>query len=185
MLAQWLGAKFFQSAYKPVPIKEYLVYDNNIYSVSTCSAFLKTASKLQAPQKDATPTPDRAIQLSEHAELKRPVHNAVVALTMETVSAGYAVLDFCGSRGACQTTAELISEAMPQAQDCSEDCLEGRKEVLCSLRSLSVGLDEVLERTIIRGVAFHRKYNERSLMYVISTDKTRSWTHHGGEKHNR
>ncbi|MCJ1438761.1 hypothetical protein MMC27_008151 [Xylographa pallens] len=167
MLAQWLEAKFFQSAYKPVPIEEFLVYDNNIYSVSTSSAFLKTASKLQATQKEAVPTPHRAIQLSEHIELKRPVPNAIVALTMETVKAGYAVLVFCGSRGACQTTADLISEAMPQAQVCNEDCLESRKELLSSLRSLSVGLDEVLERTIIRGVAFHHAgltTEERSLI---------------------
>ncbi|MCJ1378258.1 hypothetical protein MMC17_001355 [Xylographa soralifera] len=154
-LAKWLGAKFFQSAYKPVPIEEYLVYDNDIYSVSTSGAFFKTASQLKAIETKTIPTPHRIVQRSQHIELARPMTNTIVALALETVEAGYAVLVFCASRASCQTTAELISHAMLQAQDCSENDMNARREVLSNLRSLSVGLDEVLERTIIRGVAFH------------------------------
>ncbi|MCJ1396196.1 hypothetical protein MMC18_009210 [Xylographa bjoerkii] len=154
-LAEWLGAKFFQSAYKPVPIEEYLVYDNDIYPVSTSVAFLKTASQLKATQIKTVPTSHRIVQRSEHIELSSPMTNTIVALALETVEAGYAVLVFCASRTSCQTTAGLISQAMLPAPYCSEDDINARREVLSNLRSLSVGLDEVLERTIIRGVAFH------------------------------
>ncbi|MCJ1283739.1 hypothetical protein MMC26_003070 [Xylographa opegraphella] len=154
-LAKWLGAKFFQSAYKPVPIEEYLVYDNDVYSVSTSGAFLKTASQLKTTGTKAMQTPHRVVQQSQHMELAKPMTNTVLALALETVGAGYAVLVFCASRASCQSTANLISQAMLPAQDCSENDMNSRREVLSNLRSLPVGLDEVLERTIIRGVAFH------------------------------
>ncbi|KAL8809130.1 MAG: hypothetical protein Q9200_003695 [Gallowayella weberi] len=41
------------------------------------------------------------------------VLNAVVALAVETASEGYGALVFCGSRQACQKTALLVSQAMP------------------------------------------------------------------------
>lgn len=51
----------------------------------------------------------------------------------------------------------MLSEAMPSREGSTGDILDRRKEVLSDLRSLSVGLDDTLEKTIIHGVAFHRK----------------------------
>ena len=82
----------------------------------------------------------------------------MISLAIETAKSGYGALIFCSSRLKCQTTAALLSEAMPVVED--DDLLDRRKEVLSSLRSLPVGLDEVLEKTIIRGVAFHRTFNQ-------------------------
>lgn len=98
------------------------------------------------------------IQASEYKKLKNPLSNAVVSLAIETVKAGYGVLIFCGGRQACQSTALLISEAMASGMDVAEKILDRRKDVLSDLRSLSVGLDEVLSNTIIKGVAFHRGF---------------------------
>ena len=81
--------------------------------------------------------------------------NAVVALACETVKAGYGALVFCGSRRISEVTASIISRAIPPAVD--EEVLDRRRDVLSSLRSLAVGIDEVLEKTIPLGVAFHRK----------------------------
>ena len=53
--------------------------------------------------------------------------------------------------------AALISEAMP-LETLRHDTLDKRGEVLNDLRSLSVGLDEIMAKTIIRGVAFHREF---------------------------
>ena len=53
--------------------------------------------------------------------------------------------------------AELISEAMP-IEGFSDEILSKRQDVVCELRSLSVGLDDVLGKTIPRGVAFHRMF---------------------------
>ncbi|KAL9116553.1 MAG: hypothetical protein Q9187_006922 [Circinaria calcarea] len=153
VLARWLDAKYYQSKYRPIPIEEYLVYDNSIYPVSTSSSFFKTASQLNSTQSKPIISPVRAIVPSKHIELANPVANAVISLAVETAKSGYGALIFCSSRLKCQTTAALLSEAMPAVQD--DDLLDRRKEVLSSLRSLPVGLDEVLEKTIIRGVAFH------------------------------
>jgi len=156
-LAKWLDAKYFNTKYVPVPIEEYLVYENSIYPVSTSSAFLKTASQLNSnptqPLSGAAPV--RVIQPSEHNELKGPMCNAVVSLAIETANAGYGALIFCSARQACQSTALLVSEAMPAGSDVDDKVLDRRKDVLSDLRSLPVGLDESLARTVIRGVAFH------------------------------
>ena len=83
--------------------------------------------------------------------------NAVVALACQTVRAGYGALVFCSSRRVCEITAVLIARAVPRTID--ENMLDRRRDVLSSLRSLSVGLDETLEKTILSGVAFHRRIN--------------------------
>lgn len=82
--------------------------------------------------------------------------NAVVSLAIETVKGGYGALVFCSGRQGCQIDALLISEAMPPATEVDMDVLDRRKQVLTELRSLPVGLDSSLEKTIPRGVAFHR-----------------------------
>ena len=140
-------------------MEEYLVYDHSIYPASTSSAYFKTASQLNATQAKCSVYPIRAIQPSEFSELKKSMTNAVISLAIETVEAGYAALVFCSGRQGCQATALTISEAMPCGEGLADDILDRRKEVLSDLRSLSVGLDDTLEKTIIRGVAFHRKHH--------------------------
>ena len=139
----------------PVPIEEYLVYDRFIYPVSTSSAFLKTASQLNSTQPLSRISPTRVIQPSDHNELKHPVSNAVVSLAIETAKVGYGALIFCSSRQGCQSTAALVSEAMLGGLDVEDKVLDRRKDVISELRSLPVGLDETLGKTMIRGVAFH------------------------------
>ena len=155
VLAHWLDAKYYQSKYKPIPIEEYLVYDQSIYPISTSSAFFNTTNQLNSTQPRPPILPTRRIAASKYMELSKPLANAVVSLAIETAESGYGALVFCSSRLACQATATLISHAMPVVQELQEDLLDKRKEILSHLRSLPVGLDEVLEKTIIRGVAFH------------------------------
>lgn len=139
-----------------MPIEEYLAYDHSIYHVSTSSSFFKTASQLTSTQSLPASSPIRIIRPSEYKELKDPVSNAVVSLAIETVKAGYGVLIFCGGRQACQSAALLVKEAMPGTMEINQDILDKRNDVLGDLRSLPVGLDEILGKTIIKGVAFHR-----------------------------
>lgn len=124
--------------------------------MSTSSAFFKTASQLNSTQPLSRISPICTINPSEHIELRNPVSNAVVSLAIETVAAGYGALVFCGGRQGCQSMAALISEAMPCDLDVDEGMLDKRKDVIGELRSLPVGIDETLAKTIIRGVAFHR-----------------------------
>ena len=155
-----MNAKYYSTKYVPVPIEEYLVCDNSVYPVSTTSAFLKTATQLSFTQTQSEITPIRKIEPSRHNELRSSLSNAVVALAIETATNGYGALIFCGGRQICQATALLvseamISEAMMTCKGAEDLLLNKRKDVISELRSLPVGLDETLEKTVVRGVAFH------------------------------
>lgn len=158
MLAEWMNAKFYISTYRPVPIDEYLVFENAIYPAATSRQLFQTASKLNATTSvsvaDAL-TPHRMVAASTLPQLSNQMTNAMVALAIDTAAAGYGALVFCGSRQACQIHAAVISEAMPTAQIDSDE-LRKRLDVLAELRSLPSGLDPVLESIIGKGVGFHR-----------------------------
>lgn len=83
--------------------------------------------------------------------------NAVVALSIETIKAGYGALVFCGSRKRCELTAALISDAAPKGDKVDEETCEARLGVLNDLCSSTVGLEPTLEKTIMAGVAYHRE----------------------------
>ncbi|KAL6715842.1 hypothetical protein ACLMJK_006803 [Lecanora helva] len=155
VLAQWLRAKYYNTTYVPVPIEEHLVYDNSIYPISSSSAFFKTTSQLNSSQALSGISPTHHIEASKHIEFKNPITNAVLALAIQTASTGYGALVFCSGRQGCQSTALLISEAMPERVGDDLQKLERRKDVISDLRSLAVGLDETLGKTVLRGVAFH------------------------------
>ncbi|KAJ5106260.1 Helicase C-terminal [Penicillium angulare] len=160
MLAQWMNARFFISTYRPVPIDEYLVYENVIYPAATSRQLFQTASKLTASTsasasasiQDTIPA-HRTIEPSSYKELNNAATNAMVALAVETATEGYGALVFCGSRNACQIHASTISEAMPHTLDKEE--LSQRLDLVAELRSLACGLDPVLQHTIIKGTGFH------------------------------
>lgn len=156
-MAKWLDAKYYQSKYRPVPVEEYLVYEDFIYPAATASGIFKATSQLNSTQQKLPTLPTREILPSDHKALQKPALNAVTSLAIETVRAGYGALIFCSGRLACQSDALLISEAMPLANEISVDFLDRRRQVMTELRSLPVGLDSVLEKTIPRGVAFHRR----------------------------
>lgn len=159
MLAQWINAKFYISTYRPVPIDEYLVYENAIYPAATSRELFQTASKLTAAMSTSlhnTIPPQRLIDPSSFKELSNAATNAMVALAVETAAGGYGALVFCGSRQGCQIHAATISEAMPNPAETDE--LGKRLDLLAELRSLSCGLDPVLQTIIIKGTGFHRRY---------------------------
>ncbi|KAL8953695.1 MAG: hypothetical protein Q9222_000440 [Ikaeria aurantiellina] len=179
LLAQWLNAKYYESKFKPIPVKEYLVCDGDVYPVSTSSAFFRAASQTNGSQASPSAFACRRIQASTYNELRDPVTNAVVALAIETASEGFGALVFCGGRQACRATALLISKAMP---DCDDEVLKKRQDILHDLRISPGGLDEALEITIPQGVAFHhagltaeereilaRAYDSRIINVIVAT----------------
>ncbi|KAJ5688636.1 Helicase C-terminal [Penicillium macrosclerotiorum] len=156
MLAQWMNAKFYISTHRPIPIDEYLVYDNAIYPAATSRQLFQTASKLTASTSlHGSIPPDRIIEPSAYDELSNAATNAMVALAVETASAGYGALVFCSSRGSCQIHAAAISEAMPGLSSEQAEEFSKRLDLLADLRSLACGLDPVLEKTIVKGAGFH------------------------------
>jgi DNA polymerase theta len=162
MLAAWLdNAKFYISRYRPVPIEEHLVFDNAVYDASTSSRFYKTARPLNAQIQGTSqikPEPYRLIQQSESKELRNPLVNAVVSLANETVRAGYGALVFCSSRLGCEKDAVLISQVLPRPEEVDAESIDKRRDLLNDLRSLTTGLDLILEKTVPAGVVFHRMF---------------------------
>jgi replicative superfamily II helicase len=167
LLADWLEAESYETKYRPIPVDEHLVYEGQVYPAATTSELLNTASKLSAAEsgpRSAAATPVRQIQPSKHRELRDSVLNAVVALANETARQGYGVLVFASSRWACESDAKIIARVMPQAHEVEAETANRRINLLAELRSLSTGLDPVLEQTIPAGVAFHRRFCEPSTL---------------------
>lgn len=152
-----MNAKFYISTYRPVPIEEYLVYENAIYPAATSRQLFQTVSKLNNTATSISDTipPHRMVASSSYRQLSNPMTNSMVALAIDTASAGYGALVFCGSRQGCQIHASAISEAMPPLGVESVE-LGKRLDLLADLRSLPSGLDPVLETIIVKGVGFHR-----------------------------
>ncbi|KAF3762423.1 hypothetical protein M406DRAFT_92805 [Cryphonectria parasitica EP155] len=158
LLAAWLHAHFYETAYRPVPIEEHLVYDGNVYAAETTSGSIRAATQANGGSQDslrARPDVLGSIAPSAAKELQDPVLNSVVALACETARAGYGVLVFAGSRAGCESDALTISRTMPLLSEMNVDAQEKRADLLGDLRSLPGGLDATLEQTIPRGVAFH------------------------------
>ncbi|KAL1970531.1 hypothetical protein VTN77DRAFT_4175 [Rasamsonia byssochlamydoides] len=157
LLAKWLRANYYVSNHRPVPVEEYLVYENAIYPAANSKEFFRTASQLNSTSTSLQESvaPHRRIDPSPFRELANATNNAMVSLAVETATAGYGALVFCCSRHLCQMNAVLISEAMPDPSSLEPDILEKRLDLLADLQSLPCGLDPVFQKTIIKGVAFH------------------------------
>ncbi|THV49571.1 hypothetical protein BGAL_0188g00050 [Botrytis galanthina] len=160
LLAKWLNnAKFYISNYRAVPVEEHLVFENAVYPASSSNRFYKTASQLNSRNSgnsmQALPGPHRRIQTSQHKELSNPLINSVVALANETARSGYGVLVFCSSRLGCERDALLISQVLPLIDAIDPLLMHRRRDLLNDLRDTSSGLDQVLQKTVLMGVAFH------------------------------
>lgn len=142
------------------------MYENSIYPAISSKEFFQVATKLQSTLLHDSLPPYRQIDLSLFKELSNPTTNAMVSLAIETATAGFGALVFCSSRQACQTNAQMISEAMPSPSTLDAKLLESRLDLLAELKSLPCGLDPVFQVTIIKGVAFHRKSLDSDLRYT-------------------
>lgn len=159
LMARWIDGHSYETRYQPVPIHEHLVYEGKVYPAASTGNLIKTATQLNSQfltQSRAMPV--KHIEASEHKEFHDPVLNTVVALAYETASTGFGALIFAGSRGTCESDARWISRVMPPPHDISPALLDKRMDLLSELRSLSTGIDPVLEETVLFGVAFHREY---------------------------
>ena len=156
LLSTWICGNFYRSAYRPVPVEEFLVYDNAIYLTVNSKVFFRTASQLTSSTGTHNlPEPARTIQRTDHRELKTPATNAVVSLAVETAAKDYGALVFCSSRQGTQDMAVLISEAMPPKLD--QSLLGKRMDILASLQALPNSFEPTLSATIMAGVGFHHR----------------------------
>ena len=155
LLAKWLDAKFYISNYRPIPIEEHIVYNGQIYSTDDARGFLSPASQGQSTVSTQQPIQSlRSVVKSLHRELENPVTNAVVALAIETMLAGYGALIFCSSRSKVQNMAQLISQTVA-TDSISPTVLAERQNVLAALQAAADGFEDTFNATILCGVGFH------------------------------
>lgn len=156
-MAQWLDAHSYETKYRPIPIEEHIVCNGSIYGIQEAPFLLhKSAPSESSASAQRKAKASRKVLPSQHKELADPVLNAVVTLAHETAVSGYGVLVFAGSRATCESDARLIARVLPPFNELASSVKDKRMDILGELRSLSTGVDHVLEETVLSGVAFHR-----------------------------
>lgn len=141
LLGKWLKAEVYVTDFRPIPLEEKCLVENEMYSNT-----LKFEKKLLALP-----------------ELKTDTDN-ILQLCVETIGSSCSVLIFCPTKNWCESLAQQIAMAFWQL-GCSPSSLgimlreqlngELLGELLEQLKRCPVGLDEVLQKTIAFGVAFH------------------------------
>ncbi|XP_077381163.1 DNA polymerase theta isoform X2 [Festucalex cinctus] len=154
LLADWLGAEFYQTDYRPVPLQEHLKVGCSIYDKSL-SVVRQFTPALPIKGDD------------EH----------IVSLCYETVREGHSVLLFCPSKNWCEKLADSIAREFYNLKHTEREgdsepqpvCLdqEGLVGVIAQLSRTPAGLDPILKRTVPWGVAFHHAgltFDERDVL---------------------
>ncbi|KAG8228532.1 hypothetical protein J437_LFUL008989, partial [Ladona fulva] len=147
LLANWLHAELYQTDFRPVPLKEYIKFDKNIY--------------------------DRDLKLVSRVNLHLPIQgdsDDLALLCVETISEGFSVLIFCPTKNWCEKLAETVAKSFYLIGSSGSPALKADDtvqkfishltkspvtDVLEKLKRSPVGLDPILAKTVSFGVAFH------------------------------
>uniref|UniRef100_A0A8R7K5V9 Helicase and polymerase-containing protein TEBICHI n=1 Tax=Triticum urartu TaxID=4572 RepID=A0A8R7K5V9_TRIUA len=134
-VADWLQAALYQTAFRPVPLEEFIKVGNQIFD------------------KDMNIV--RVLPKIADIGGKDPDH--IVELCNEVVLEGHSVLLFCSSRKGCESTAKHIAKYLKVANVGSKEGSEFRDAASAveALKRCPAGLDPVLEETLPFGVAYH------------------------------
>ncbi|XP_062391805.1 DNA polymerase theta [Sardina pilchardus] len=156
LLANWLDAELYHTDYRPVPLKEWVKIGSSVYDGSM-ALVRQFQPALQVKGDD------------DH----------VVSLCFETIQDGHSVLLFCPSKSWCEKLADSIAREFynlhhkgTQKQGLSGPPPvslkhEGLLDVVAQLKRSPAGLDQILQRTVPWGVAFHHAgltFDERDIL---------------------
>lgn len=125
-MSDWLKAKLYVSDYRPVPLIEYLKIENEIFDTE-----MKKIRDLPTPPKK---DPDN------------------IAFLCEEIIPENSVLIFCSSKKGCETTATQLTGLL--SIELKNHKKEEKLKLISELKSLH-SIDEVLEKTIPFGIAYH------------------------------
>ncbi|KAJ8342804.1 hypothetical protein SKAU_G00327320 [Synaphobranchus kaupii] len=160
LLACWLNAELYHTDYRPVPLDERLKIGTSIYDGSM-----------------------DLVRLFKPALQVKGDDDHIVSLCFETIQDGRSVLLFCPSKNWCEKLADSIArefynlqhralqaaregQKAPEPPPVSLD-QEGLRDVVSQLKHSPAGLDQVLQRTVPWGVAFHHAgltFDERDIL---------------------
>ncbi|GFR73382.1 DNA polymerase theta-like, partial [Elysia marginata] len=171
LLAKWLDAALFCTDFRPVPLTEHIKVDNRILDQDLEVQRELPASLVAVAPEDA-----------DH----------VIALCLETVNDGNAVLIFCPTKNWCEKLCETIAKKFHslkhlQKPEKNNDDLQQKgetreessfswnlnldrfklAETVEQLRRCIVGVDPMLNRCILNGVAYHHAgltFEERDII---------------------
>ncbi|VDL71152.1 unnamed protein product [Nippostrongylus brasiliensis] len=133
-LAGFLRAYVYSTTFRPVELHEFVRIEQTMYKV-TSSGELEHNAVLPANRLSKV-DPDGLCQLLIGVIPKR------------------SVLIFCPTKKSCENVASMIARCVPE--DVRKQRLEEKKKVLDAMREDCEGqLSEVLERTILSGIAYH------------------------------
>ncbi|KAL4608972.1 DNA polymerase theta-like, partial [Arapaima gigas] len=156
LLARWLSAELYHTDYRPVPLIEWVKIGSKIYGHSM-----------------------NLVQDYKPSLHVKGDDNHIVSLCFDTICNGHSVLLFCPSKNWCEKLADSVARefynlqhrAMQKAQGPSSLPLslnqDGLLDVLSQLKRSPAGLDQVLQRTLLWGVAFHHAgltFEERDIL---------------------
>ncbi|WKX99775.1 hypothetical protein Q1695_014557 [Nippostrongylus brasiliensis] len=133
-LAGFLRAYVYSTTFRPVELHEFVRIEQTMYKV-TLSGELEHNAVLPANRLSKV-DPDGLCQLLIGVIPKR------------------SVLIFCPTKKSCENVASMIARCVPE--DVRKQRLEEKKKVLDAMREDCEGqLSEVLEKTILSGIAYH------------------------------
>ncbi|CAM4668380.1 unnamed protein product [Leuciscus chuanchicus] len=154
LLARWLNAELYSTNYRPVPLMEWVKIGTNVY--------------------------DGSLNLVRQFTPALPVKgddDHIVSLCFETVRDGHSALLFCPSKNWCEKLADTIGrefynlhhKEMQSGSGVQSISLkqDGLQDVVAQLKRTPAGLDQVLQRTVPWGVAFHHAgltFDERDIL---------------------
>lgn len=162
MLREWLGARLFCTNYRPVPLTEHAVFEGTIYRKILDTLPQSAADDANAVALDLNPGADTCpLQLERKlppsSDPKRDP-DRLIPLISEVTAEGHSVLVFCATRRSCETTAGLIADLLPPAQDPDRLSMltEARQQVLSEIAdAMGAPVAEDLQRAVIAGIAWH------------------------------
>ncbi|XP_036322893.1 DNA polymerase theta isoform X2 [Rhagoletis pomonella] len=149
LLKRWLDAELFITDFRPVALQEMIKIGNKIYDCKM-RPLRDISERLQGEKYPFPPLQND----NDH----------VAQLCIETLLEGCSVIVFCPSKDWCENLATQLASAI-QALIINDDNWgkrlrlqiknEAIEEVKKQLRDIPTGLDDVLDKTITCGCAFH------------------------------
>jgi replicative superfamily II helicase len=134
-VAQWLQAVLYRTAFRPVPLQEYILVNGGLLnSDGSVARGLRTEGI-----SDATQAADPS---------------GIVAATWEVTREGHSALVFCSSKLKCEKVASLLAEFLPMSTG-EELQKDTRAALVSECHQQPTGTDATLVKTLLRGVAFH------------------------------
>lgn len=140
MLAEWLGAEYYFTDYRPVPLSEHLKVGKFMYD---------------AEGKVVAEVPSDLLFKGDD--------DNIIGLCLQTIRETNSVLIFCPSKNWCEKLAQNIASHLLEHVINSESITEDKglwdtdalNDVMEQLKQTPAGLDSTLEKMVTAGIAFH------------------------------